>query len=75
MDVKFDIWRRFTCIQVTFYIIQTACFNFVLQRTTDPDAIELYIKKVKIIDKKTGNVTLNYEKPPKGVEMIKAGGI
>lgn len=31
-----------------------------VQRTSDPDALELYAKKVRTLDKRSGNVTFNF---------------
>lgn len=49
-------------------------FNACKQRTTDEDAIELYQKRVRVVNKKTGNVTLNWLKPVEGLKKTKAGG-
>lgn len=45
-----------------------------MQRTNDPDAIELFLKKVSVVDKASGNVTLNWIKPMEGLQKTKAGG-
>lgn len=50
------------------------CLLARMQRTNDPDAIELFLKKVSVVDKASGNVTLNWIKPMEGLQKTKAGG-
>lgn len=44
------------------------------QRSTDPDTLELFAKKVQMVDKRSGNVTNNWLKPADGMRQTKAGG-
>lgn len=41
------------------------------QHTTEADALELYEKKIKNVDKKTGNVTYNYYSVDAGLQKMK----
>lgn len=46
-----------------------------MQRTNDPDAIELFLKKVSMVDKASGNVTVNWINPIEGLQKTKEGGM
>lgn len=62
-------------------MISLVCSIFFLllfihtQRTTDTDALELYNKKVRVVNTKTGDVIgYNYFPPAVGMNKVKDGG-
>lgn len=40
------------------------------QHTTDPNALELYAKKIKVLDKTTGNYSLNFYSVDEGLRRL-----
>lgn len=44
------------------------------KRTTDVDALDLYNKKVRIVNAKTGEITYQFFQPAEGMEKVKKGG-
>ena len=45
-----------------------------IQHTSDQEAIDLFDKRVRMVNKKTGNVTYNFVSPEYGLKRTKAGG-
>lgn len=45
-----------------------------LQRATDPDVMELYNKKVRIVNRESGDMTYQYFRPSEGMAKVKMGG-
>lgn len=48
--------------------------NRFRQRTTDVDALDLYNKKVKVVNPKTGEITYKFYSPDIGMKKVKQGG-
>lgn len=65
------IWLFFS-LSLFFFVFLS--LNRFRQRTTDADALDLYNKKVKVVNPKTGEITYKFYSPDIGMKKVKQGG-